>query len=214
MRLNIFQLIILFKFCDIRVATFEINIETDEYNITSQYLNVILTWKNPHSSEGNITKISNQTIQQFRSLTVTGIESSDQRFRHGTYYLQLLGIRVKTFQILSKSLDAVESEFIWNFGPQTLLLTLKKNGIGDDLNTYLKQSFKNLKEISINSIIHKWDSGFSFDENIFKGKENLTKLSISGLNISKLTPKTFNPLIRLTNLTIARCSLQNVNIFT
>ncbi|KAH8330500.1 hypothetical protein KR067_004213, partial [Drosophila pandora] len=190
------------------------NIETDEYNITSQFLNLTLIWKNPHSDEGNISKISSKRIEKFRSLTVKGIESSDQRFREGTFYLQKLGIRVKTFQILSMSLDAVESEFFSNDGPETLLLTLKKSGNGDVLNTYLKRSANNLKEISIRSIIDKWDTGFSFDESIFEGKVNVKKLSISGFNISNLTPKTFNPLTILTNLKIARCSLNNVNIFT
>ncbi|KAH8236564.1 hypothetical protein KR026_005628, partial [Drosophila bipectinata] len=202
------------KLCDNRVASLE-NIETEEYNITSQYQNLLLTWKNPYSLDGNITQITNQTIVKLRSLTVMGVESSDQRFQNGVYYLQKLGIRgLYTFQILSNSLDAVESKVIQNYGPETLSLTLKISSCGDDLNTYLKRSLNNLKEIYMNSTIQNWDAGFAFDENIFKGQVNLKKISISGFNISKLTPKTFIPLISLTNLSILKCSLKNVNIFT
>ncbi|XP_043641333.1 protein toll-like [Drosophila teissieri] len=190
-------------------------VTTEDYQMSLAISTLQINWKNPVFHRWNIYKISNETDYELVKITVHGIRSEvDMRISPGVHYLGLLGIRqIGDYNIYLPSLVITETDVHYANGPQNVTF---KNAYDSPLNSmvinnYIRKTMNNTKQIEINNTNTFEIPTLTMEENVFHGKNNMSGVTFTRLNVEGLTAKTFENLTSLSRLIFDNVVLKDLS---
>ncbi|XP_043663081.1 toll-like receptor 13 [Drosophila teissieri] len=179
-------------------------VTTEDYQMSLAISTLQINWKNPVFHRWNIYKISNETDYELVKIIVRGIRSEvDMRISPGVHYLGLLGIRqIGDYNIYLPSLVITETDVHYANGPQNVTFKYVYDSPLNSMviNNYIRKAMNNTKQIEINNTNTLEIPTLTMEENVFHGKNNMSGVTFTGLNVEGLTAKTFENLTSLSRL--------------
>ncbi|XP_017081786.2 LOW QUALITY PROTEIN: toll-like receptor 4 [Drosophila eugracilis] len=185
-------------------------IVTNEYQLilTDGFLEI--KWSRVDPNITNLTPISEERNLKLKDLIVSDTNPAIR----GRDYLKQLGVETVTrFEKQLNTFKAIERNVHFLHGPKSLKLNFQSTVNLKEIIDYIKETSNDIKELEINGNIETTED-LRLEEDVFKGKPNITSLTLTGFNIVNLSTKVFTPLVNLQKLVISKCTIGDLTFLS
>ncbi|XP_039227069.1 toll-like receptor Tollo [Drosophila yakuba] len=190
-------------------------VTTEDYQMSLVVSTLKINWTSPVFHRWNIYKICNETDYELFKITVHGIRSAvDMRISPGVHYLDLLGLReIDDYSIYLPSLVITEEYVHYANGPQILTFEYVYDSPLNSMviNNYIRKTMHNTKEIDIYNPNNFEMPTLTMEENVFRGKYNMSAVTFTDFSVKGLTAKTFENLTSLSRLIFDNVILRDLS---